>query len=65
MRPQEHDLFGCVIVTWPDVHLWLANVPRIDPHGPRVAWYIKAYSVTEKIASAKLRGDFEQITQAR
>lgn len=65
MRPQERDLFGQVVVTWPDVYLWLASVPRIDPHGPRAAHYIRHWDVFGKIERAKLRGEFELATAAR
>lgn len=65
MRPHLRDLFGSVIVTLADVDLWLATVPCIDPAGPRAAWYVKAYSVTEKITAAKLAGTFEGLTELR
>lgn len=65
MRPFERDLFGCVIVTRDDVDRWLLAVPRLCPDSPRAAWYVRAYNVTEKIAAAKLAGEFEQLTQAR
>ena len=62
MRPQERDLFGEVIVTQSDIRLWLLTVPRMDPDGPRAAHYIRGYDVAGKIAQAKLRGHFEQLT---
>lgn len=65
MRPQERDLFGQVPITHQDVAAWRLAVPRMDLAGPCAAWYVKAYSVPEKIAAAKPRGDFEQITALR
>lgn len=56
LRPRVKDLFGDVPVTWPEVHAWLAAVPRIPPDSPRAAWYLQAYDVVGKIKAAKLAG---------
>lgn len=64
-RPFPVDLFGQVPVTVQDVESWLRAVPRIDPHSPRAAHYVRAYDVPAKIAAAKLAGTFESITAPR
>ncbi len=65
MHQAPEDLFGEVPITHADIAAWLQAVPRIKPDSPRAAWYVKAYSVTEKVRAAKLSGTFEQLTQAR
>ena len=45
-------------VTRAEIAYWLATVPRIDPSGPRAAWYVRAYNVREKIRREKLSGRF-------
>ena len=65
MRQPVRDLFGQVPITHQDVAAWLLAVPRMDPDSPRAAWYIRAYSVTDKIAAAKLAGTFELVTAPR
>lgn len=64
MLPPELDLFGQVAISHDDVFAWLRAVPRIDPHGPRAAAYVRSYSVVEKITAAKLTGTFAALTQA-
>lgn len=63
MTENKTDLFGEVVVTWDDVRLWLAAVPRIDPDSPRAANYFTGWNVPAKIRAAKLAGTFEAITQ--
>lgn len=48
------DLFGQVVVTWPEVRRWLVDVAKIEPEGPRAEAYIRAWNVPQKIAQAKL-----------
>lgn len=50
------DLFGQVAVTWPEVYAWCEAVAGITPDSPRLAAYISAWCVPEKIAAAKLAG---------
>lgn len=45
-----------------DVDLWMRTVPRIDPHSPRAAHYIRAYCVFDKIRHAKQDGTFDALT---
>jgi hypothetical protein len=52
------DLFGQVPVTWLDVALWLQTVAGIDPAGPRALAYVRAWRVVDKIAAAKLAGQW-------
>ena len=61
MRPQITDLFGQVIVTTHDIDAWLLAVPRIDPLSRRAVYYVKDYSVVDKIKAAKLAGYFEAL----
>lgn len=65
MRQPVRDLFGQIPITYQDVDAWLLAVPRLCPSSPRAAWYVKAYSVADKIAAAKIAGTFEQITTPR
>lgn len=53
---QGVDLFGQVVVTWPDIFEWCETVAGIPPDSPRLAGYVRAWCVTEKIAAAKLAG---------
>ena len=50
------DLFGQVAVTWPEVVDWVREVAGIEPDSPRWWAYVRAWSVPEKIAAAKLAG---------
>ncbi len=65
MRQPVRDLFGQVPISHDDIAAWLVAVPRMDPASPRAARYVVAYSVTDKIATAKLNGTFEATVQSR
>jgi len=61
MTPYPTDLFGEVPVTWPEVEDWLLAVPQIDPSSRRAEYYVRNWSVPDKIRRAKLAGTFESI----
>ena len=48
------DLFGQVVVTWPEVVEWCQRVAGIPPDSPRLAQYVQAWNVPAKIAAEKL-----------
>lgn len=54
------DLFGEVVVTWPDVYAWIEAVAGIPRDSPRAEHYIRGWNVPEKIARAKREGWFER-----
>jgi hypothetical protein len=53
------DLFGEVVVTWPDVEAWVEAVAGIPRDSYRFDYYVRAWSVPEKVARAKREGWFE------
>ena len=55
-RMVSPDLFGQIAVSQADVELWVQAVCRLPVDSWRVAWYVKAYAVIEKIAAAKAAG---------
>jgi hypothetical protein len=50
------DLFGQVVVSWPEVIEWCQLVAGISPDSPRLAAYVTAWDVPAKVAQAKLAG---------
>lgn len=56
MDPQ--DLFGEVPVSEADIELWLECVCRLSLDSWRIAWYVKAYAVIDKIRAAKRAGQW-------
>lgn len=59
------DLFGEIAVTEAEVFAWCRALAGLAPDSPRLAWYVHAYAVVEKIQQAKAAGLFEQIIAAR
>lgn len=55
------DLFGQVVVTWPEVFAWCEAVAGIPADSPRLAHYIRGYNVPAKVARAKLDGTFQAV----
>lgn len=53
--PYEFDLFGETSVTISEVDLWMARVPKMDRTSPRFDWYVKNWSVVEKIQRVKIK----------
>lgn len=53
------DLFGQVPVSIPEVRLWCLVVAHLPADSPRLAHYVLAWHVIDKIAAAKLAGTFE------
>lgn len=52
-RYSPFDLFGEIPVTHDEVILWCLHVPKLPADSPRLAWYIKNWSVVDKIRNAK------------
>lgn len=55
------DLFGQVVVTWPEVFAWVEAVANIPADSPRAASYIRSWNVPAKVARAKLEGTYHAI----
>lgn len=54
------DLFGDVIVTLDDLHLWVSAVaPGFASSAIRLDYYIRHWNVADKVRRAKLGGYFE------
>lgn len=53
------DLFGEVPVSVPEVLLWCRVVAHLPPDSPRLAHYVIAWHVVEKVQAAKLAGTFD------
>lgn len=62
--PQRPDLFGGQPVTPDDLIRWCCAVARLPHDSPRLAWYIRAYNVADKVARSKAAGTFWQIVSA-
>lgn len=56
---EGRDLFGQVVVTWPEVFAWVEAVAGIPRDSPRAAHYIQGWRVADKVAHAKLAGTYE------
>lgn len=52
------DLFGQVVVTWPEIVDWCARVACITPDSPRWLAYVQAWDVAGKVRAAKLAGEW-------
>lgn len=59
------DLFGQVPVSVDEVLLWCETVAGIPPDSPRLAHYVRAWRVVEKIRAAKLAGTFAATVQKK
>ncbi|MHB1702044.1 MAG: hypothetical protein ACYCSN_18315 [Acidobacteriaceae bacterium] len=60
------DLFGESVVTWPEVHAWVhAMAPHMERTERSLRQYIRQWEVVRKVASAKDRGDFQALIEAR
>lgn len=59
------DLFGDVPVTADEVADWCEIVAGIEPDSPRIAYYVRAWRVVDKIKAAKLAGRFDAIVQRK
>lgn len=59
MHQPALDLFGEVVVTWPDVVAWVEAVAGIPRDSYRFDYYVRAWSVCDKVACAKLNGTFD------
>jgi hypothetical protein len=53
------DLFGEVPVSTDELELWCRAVAGLGATSPRFRAYVRDYRVAEKIAAAKLAGDFD------
>jgi hypothetical protein len=58
------DLFGEVVVTWPEVYAWIEAVAGIARDSPRADYYVRAWNVAAKVASAKLDGTYDDILRS-
>lgn len=52
------DLFGQVVVTWPEVFDWVEAVAGIPRDSPRAWRYVHGWRVPDKVARAKLDGTY-------
>lgn len=53
--PMPYDLFGDVVVTQNEVIQWVENVAKLPANSPRFDWYVKNWSVVDKIKRCKLQ----------
>ena len=65
MHQPTFDLFGQVPVSQLDIDAWLIAVPGQQPGTQRARHYVLCYRVADKVAAAKIRGDFDAITAPR
>jgi hypothetical protein len=59
--PESPDLFGEIVVTWPDVFAWIEAVAGIPRDSPRAEHYIRGWNVPAKVARAKRDGTFHDV----
>lgn len=53
--PHAFDLFGDVPVSECEVIQWVENVARLPVTSPRFDWYVKNWSVIDKIKRVKIK----------
>lgn len=53
--PLPFDLFGDVVVLESEVIHWVETVARLPKSSPRFAWYVKNWSVVDKIKRIKIQ----------
>lgn len=52
--PHRLDLFGDVVVLESEVIQWVETIAKLPANSPRFEWYVKNWSVVDKIKRCKL-----------